>query len=72
MNPQTKGGQTDKHLYSEQISPPCKTFVNAEVGKGLEESAWSDEGEERRKKQTKATPHNLKNPDLERKGRFQS
>lgn len=39
MNPETKGGQTDKHLYSEQISPSCKTFVNAEVGKGLEESA---------------------------------
>lgn len=56
MNPETKGGQPDKHLYLEQISPSWETFVKAEVGKRLEESAWGDKGEERRKNKQKQ-PH---------------
>lgn len=56
MNPETKGGQPDKHLYLEQISSPWETSVKAEVGKRLEKSAQGDEGEERRKNK-KNQPH---------------
>lgn len=71
MNPETKGRQPDQHVHLEQICPSWETFVKTEVGKGLEASAWGDKGQERKKKQTKATPHNLENPALESKGGFQ-
>lgn len=56
MNPETKGGQPDKHLYLEQISPSQETFVKAEVGKRLEESARGDKGKKMRRNKTKQ-PH---------------
>lgn len=50
MNAVTKDGQADRYLYLEQISPFWEILFRGRAGKGLEETALGDKGEERRRK----------------------
>lgn len=70
MNPETKRGQPGKHLNLNNLVPPGKLLLRQRWEKDwrkVPEMIKERKGE----KKPKATPHNLKNLDLESKGRFQ-